>query len=46
MRSLARELNISEFSVRKKMAQDTLLQVICIEKGPVSQPGNQGEELE
>ncbi len=44
MRSLARELNISKFVVKKKMAAGYPLQVLCFEKGPVYETGNEGEE--
>jgi hypothetical protein len=43
MRSLARELDISKFVVRKKNGAGHPLQVLCFEKGPVYEPGDKGE---
>jgi hypothetical protein len=48
MRPLARELNISEFAVRKKMVQEDIhpLQVVCLEERAVHGPGYKGEEVD
>jgi hypothetical protein len=48
MRPLARELNISEFAVRKKMVQEDIhpLQVVFLEEGAVHGPGHKGEDVD